>query len=173
MSLMRAKLVRVAVSHKIAICFVLLLAGAGLLGLSMRRTLPVHGSFSQQEVSEIVRAVRLDMWGEAFPDSSWRTVKRAPPALWAVATARISEVTQIDGNLARVRGRFRLKTISAGYVLTGWDSWTLKKERTKWTVQRRSRTPQGLPRQAATWDGGVNFSEEITNKSRLSYDARP
>jgi hypothetical protein len=166
-----------AVRHKMAICmaicFVLLFAGAALVGLFMRRTPSVYGNFSQQEVAEIVQAVRRDMWGEAFPDSSWRTIKRTPRALWAVVTARISEVTQTVGNRARVKGRFRFQSITDRYARLGWDSWTLKKERTKWTVQGRSLTPQGLPRQATTLDGGVSFSEAISNKSRLSYDARP
>ena len=157
----------------LAICFVLLFVGAGLVGLSMRCTPSVYGSFSQQEVAEIVRAVRRDMWGEAFPDSSWRTIKRTPRALWAIATARISEVIQTVGNRARVKGSFRLKTITDRYARLGWDSWTLKKERTKWTVQGRSLTPQGLPRPAATLDEDVSFSAVISNKSRLSYDARP
>ena len=173
MSWLRAMFVRMAVSRKMTICFLLLFAGAGLVGLFMRRTPSVHGSFSQQEVAEIVRAVRRDMWGEAFPDSSWRTIKRTPRALWAVATSRISEVTQTVGNRARVKGSFRLQTITDRYARLGWDSWTLKKERTKWTVQGRSLTPQGLPRQAATLDGGASFSAVISNKSRLSYDARP
>ena len=174
MSLVRAKFVRVAVSRKMAvICFMLLLAGVGLLGRSMRPTALAHGGFSQEEFTGIVQAVRRDIWREAFPDSSWLTIKGAPRALWAVATARISEVTPIDRNLARVTGRFRFKTMSAGYVHIGWDLWTLKKEGTKWTVRRKSLTPQGSPRQAAAWDGGVGFSEVMSNTSRLSYDAGP
>src|ERR1035441_4006205 len=88
MNWLRTKCVRMAVRHKMAICmaicFVLLFAGAALVGLFMRRTPSVYGNFSQQEVAEIVQAVRRDMWGEAFPDSSWRTIKRTPRALWAV-----------------------------------------------------------------------------------------
>ena len=146
---------------------------AGLLLLSRQPSIEVHGNLSKQEVSEIVAAVRHDVWREAFPDSSWRTIRRAPRALWAVSAVRFSEVNRIFENRARVKGRFRLETKENGMLRAGSDSWEVKREKTGWIVRGRSLTsPQGDPRVASTFNERLDFSTSLSNASRMSLDTR-
>src|SRR5437899_82116 len=104
MSFHGTDLIGVARRHRLVICLCVMVVVASLVWLSARPKLVVHGDFSQQEVSQIVKAVKHDVWRTAFPDSSWSTLKGAPRALWAVAGVRIYEVSQTFKDRVLVKG---------------------------------------------------------------------
>jgi hypothetical protein len=164
---------------KAIICHLLVLI-AGVLFFFLRKlTIALHGNFSQQDASDIVAAVRHDIWREAFPDFSWPSIKRPPRAIWAVTTAQVTEVSQTFKNRAPVKGNFRLETRIAGrgsvLVSEGCDSWSLRRDTGGWTIQSRSRArPSGVPRPVQPpFEKNVSFSTALSNESRLSFDSKP
>lgn len=157
----------------------LLLVAAILTFFWRKPTISVHGNLSQQDISAIVATVRRDVWRQAFPDFSWMTLKRTPKAIWAVATSRVSEVTQTFENRAVVKGHFHLETRIAGpgFLLVGFgcDSWAMRKDSKGWMVQSRHRAqPDGTPRLVfSPLQPTASFSESLSNESRLSFDRKP
>jgi hypothetical protein len=135
----------------------------------------VHGDLSQHDVSAIVQAVKSDMWQAVFPDHSWTTMKRSPRGLLCILTARVSEVTLVFGHVAKARGSFRFKTQGEGWIILGWDSWTLQRQGTDWVVKSRSRKLTSdepvRPVDASLPQG--TFSEALSNSVRISFDAHP
>jgi len=101
MSFHGTDLIGVARRHRLVICLCVLVVVASLVWLSAPPGLVVHGDFSEQDVSQIVKAVKHDVWRTAFPDSSWSTIKSTPRALWAVAGVGIYEVSQTSKDRAR------------------------------------------------------------------------
>jgi len=166
--------------HKVvAIGLLLLGAAAALVRLFPHPTIMVRGNLSHRDVSDIVRTVKRDIWRQAFPDFSWRTIQRTPRAMWAVATSRVSEVSDAFQNRAVVKGSFRLESRIAGpgflLVSFGCDSWALRKDTVGWVVQSRSRArPSGTPHPAFSLpEQSVSFSAALSNESRLSFDRKP
>jgi hypothetical protein len=163
--------------RNLAGALLLVMLGAGMVKILRQSTLLVHGNLSKQDSSEIVRAVRSSLWREAFPDFSWQTIKRAPRALWAVGTARISEISETFHDRARARGYFRLETriVAPGIVvITGnYDHWDLKKESGVWTVSGGGMTPpERLPARRKALEEAKSFSSTLSNESRLSLDPK-
>jgi hypothetical protein len=157
-----------------ALLFFSFLAVVGVLVWSCWTPKPgVHGDLSPQDVSEIVQAVKSDMWREVFPDHSWTTMKRAPRGLFCILTARVSDVTLVFGHLAKARGSFRFEIQGEGWVSLGWDCWTLERQGQNWAVKARSRRPTADERVRPSESSlkPERFSETLSNSVRISFDA--
>jgi hypothetical protein len=65
----------------------LLVAGIGVFLLTRDTGPPVvvYGNFTTKDVAQIKSAVRREVWREAFPDFSWKTIKASPRSVrWAL-----------------------------------------------------------------------------------------
>ena len=177
------KLTPTRAKNKALFCLVLLAVGGMFLWGSWTSGPVAHGELSNQDVIAILRAVKHDMWCEAFPDFSWSTIQTTPRALLWVLSARVSEVTQTFEKGARAHGRFRLEfrnfvstpqSVSQQRMLTSWDCWTLKREGTSWKVQSRGRTQDVVwPRPPNPMQQMGGFPQALSNSARLSLDFQP
>ena len=76
----------------LALSFAAALLGVVILWRQPSR--PVTGAFgdlSQEDQAQIQRLIRRELWRQAFPNFSWRTLGEAPRWLRFITTARIQE----------------------------------------------------------------------------------
>jgi hypothetical protein len=158
--------------HKVGVCASgCLIIMAGMV-LSRRASAPVvRGGLSEPEVSEILRAVRHDMWQTAFPDRSWSTLRRCPRTLWALATAKVFEVNHLFRDRTQVKVQFSIARLPTIELRTNY--WSLSRQAGQWVV-----TGHGvvLPRrnwQAPTFEEGQRFSIALSNETQMSFDGKP
>jgi hypothetical protein len=129
--------------RKVVIIIALVLLGAGIAVFLLTRDsgLPVvvQGNLSAKDVAQIERAVRHELWREAFPNCSWATFKALPHEVKRVLKTRVTEVSRAgplpDGTaraLARISEPFDATTsngmnsIAPGYLLTnGLTGWSV------------------------------------------------
>jgi hypothetical protein len=57
---------------------------------------------SREDLDEIRRAIRHEMWHKGFPSVSWRTLQDLPHSLCLLATSRVQEVGPLVGSSAGV-----------------------------------------------------------------------
>lgn len=167
-----------SVGHISALCVLLTLAAiAGILLLRPSFRPAVNGEASEQEVSEILRAVRQDMWKAAFPDHSWATIRRSPRALWAVMTARVFEVRRQFRDRALVIGRFQLnqRLPALDFSELPPNSWLLSISSGQWLVSGRGFVIAQQPWRTRTqsFDEGQRFLGSLSNESRQFLSGRP
>ena len=62
---------------------------------------------SHEDLIDIRRAIRHDMWHKAFPSVSWQTLQQAPRSLCLLATSRVQEVELLVADDVQVRTRSR------------------------------------------------------------------
>jgi hypothetical protein len=79
------------------------LASSSSFLLRSSRNLPEWPS--REDIAQVRRAVRDDLWHRVFPSMSWRTLQEAPHSLLVLASCRIKEVTLHPGEMVQVRMR--------------------------------------------------------------------
>lgn len=156
----------------------------------------IMGTLSREDLVQIRKVVRNDMWQQAFPMVSWQTLKQSPRSLAQLITSRMVEIEVLAYTSVQVhvKSRFgdRFYLINQHRNDRGWWEWTIRKQGPtppvavfrayhgpSWFGQHKfSGSTGGLPAAPGAESAIINrvppteseFSAWLSNRAKLTFD---